>query len=171
MICRVCCGRTTSGSPTGCLPKSNCPTERRSLVGAWFTHEFSVEAAALFNPSAVAHPDQSDLAPGECRFILSLRAVGEGHLSCVEFRTGVMGPGGALRVDDPGRHLEAGRILPTSYDRDVFAAALAGADIDRESSAFVVGRLPARFDGGRARSRAYGPDRGAADPPHRGTHR
>ena len=122
--------------------------ERRSLVGAWFTHEFSVEAAALFNPSAVAHPDQSDLAPGECRFILSLRAVGEGHLSCVEFRTGVMGPGGALRVDDPGRHLEAGRVLPTSYDRDVFAAALAGADIDRESSAFVVGRLPAKFDGG-----------------------
>ena len=52
--------------------------ERRSLVGAWFTHEFAVEAAALFNPSAVVHPDQSGLPPGSCRFILSLRAVGEG---------------------------------------------------------------------------------------------
>jgi len=58
-----------------------------------------------------------------------------------------MGPGGTLRVDDPGRHLESGRVLPTWYDRDAFAAALAGADIDRESSAFVVERLPARFDG------------------------
>jgi predicted GH43/DUF377 family glycosyl hydrolase len=120
--------------------------ERRSLIGAWFTHEFSVEAAALFNPSVVAHPDQSNLAPGECRFIMSLRAVGEGHLSSVEFRAGVLGPDGALRIDDPGPHIEAGRVLPTSYDRELFAAALAGNDIDRESSAFVIGRLPARFD-------------------------
>ena len=82
--------------------------ERRSLVGAWFTHEFAVEAAALFNPSAVVHPDQSGLPPGSCRFILSLRAVGEGHLSSVEFRTGVLGPAGELRIDDPGPHIEAG---------------------------------------------------------------
>ena len=71
--------------------------ERRSLVGACFTHEFSVEAAALFNPSAVVHPDQAGLAPGSCRFILSLRAVGEGHLSSVEFRTGVVGRSGELQ--------------------------------------------------------------------------
>jgi len=120
--------------------------QRRSLVGAWFTHEFSVEAAALFNPSAVAHPDQSGLSPGQCRFVLSLRAVGEGHLSSVEFRTGVLGSAGELRIDDPGPHIEAGRTLPTWYDRGLFAAALAGADIDRESGAFVVGQLPSRFD-------------------------
>ncbi len=120
--------------------------ERRDLIGACFTNEYSVEAAALFNPSVVAHPDQSGLAPGEIRFVMSLRAVGEGHLSSVEFRTGVVGPGQAVRVDDPGPHIESGRVGPTSHDRGVFAALLAEQDVDRESAAFVVGLLPARFD-------------------------
>jgi predicted GH43/DUF377 family glycosyl hydrolase len=119
--------------------------ERCLLVGAWFTHEFSIEAAALFNPSVVVHPDQSGLSPGWCRFVLSLRAVGEGHLSSVEFRTGVVGPAGEVRIDAPGPHVEAGRALPTSHDRGLFARALAGQDIDRESAAFVVAQLPSRF--------------------------
>lgn len=119
--------------------------ERRSLVGAWFTHEFSVEAAALFNPSAVVHPDQSGLAPGSSRFILSLRAVGEGHLSSVEFRTGVVGPGAELSVDDPVPHIEAGHRRETTYRRELFAAELAGTEIDSESAAFVVARLSPRF--------------------------
>jgi predicted GH43/DUF377 family glycosyl hydrolase len=129
------------------VPQDADPSvERRDLIGACFTHEYSVEAAALFNPSVVAHPDQSGLAPGETRFAMSLRAVGEGHLSSVEFRTGVAGPGTALRVDDPGPHIEAGRVRPTSHDRGVFAAMLVEQDVDRESAAFVVGLLPARFD-------------------------
>jgi predicted GH43/DUF377 family glycosyl hydrolase len=119
--------------------------ERRSLVGAWFTHEYSVEAAALFNPSAVVHPDQSGLLPGRLRFILSLRAVGEGHLSSVEFRTGVLGPAGELRIDEPGPHIERGLAFATWYDRAAFAAALGGQDIDRESAAFVISRLAPRF--------------------------
>jgi predicted GH43/DUF377 family glycosyl hydrolase len=121
---------------------------RRSLVGAWFTHEFAVEGAALFNPSMVAHPDQTGLEPGRCRFVLSLRAVGEGHLSSVEFRTGVVGPGFELRVDDPGPYVEAGRTVPSCHDRELFAALLAGEDVDRESAAFVIGNLAARFDDG-----------------------
>lgn len=120
---------------------------RRSLVGAWFTHEYAVEAAALFNPSAVVHPDQSGLPPGRTRFVLSLRAVGEGHLSSVEFRTGVVGPAGELRVDEPGAHVERGRTVATWYERGSFAAALAGQDIDRESAAFVLARLGPRFRG------------------------
>ncbi len=121
--------------------------DRRTLIGAWFTHEFAVEAAALFNPSAVEHPDQTGLAPGWCRFVLSLRAVGEGHLSSVEFRSGVVGPAGELRVDDPGPHIESGATMSTSYDRALFASALVGEDIDPETAAFVVARLPARFHG------------------------
>ena len=62
--------------------------ERELLLGAHFTHEYSFEAAALFNPSIVPHPDQSDLPPGSLRFILSLRATGEGHISSITFRTG-----------------------------------------------------------------------------------
>jgi predicted GH43/DUF377 family glycosyl hydrolase len=120
--------------------------QRRDLIGAWFTHEYAVEAAALFNPSVVAHPDQSGLRPGQCRFVLSLRAVGEGHLSSVEFRSGVVGPGQELRVDDPGPHIEAGRIAPTHYDRELFTALLAAQDVDRESAAFVIAELPPRFD-------------------------
>ncbi len=126
--------------------------EHRALVGAWFTHEYAIEAAALFNPSAVVHPDQSGLAPGWCRFVLSLRAVGEGHLSSVEFRTGVVGPAGELRIDGAGPHIESGRVLPTWYDRELFAAALAGQDIDRESAAFVMDRLPPRFHSGELES-------------------
>src|SRR6476469_6592763 len=63
---------------------------QKLLVGAYFTLEYSLEAAALFNPSIVPHPDQSDLPPGALRFILSLRATGEGHISSVTFRTGVV---------------------------------------------------------------------------------
>jgi predicted GH43/DUF377 family glycosyl hydrolase len=124
--------------------------QRRTLIGAWFTHEYSIEAAALFNPSAVAHPDQSGLAEGQLRFVLSLRAVGEGHVSSVEFRTGVLGPdpagGVALTVDDPGPHVEAGRPGPTVHDRDLFGALLAEAGADGESASFLVAGLPARFD-------------------------
>jgi predicted GH43/DUF377 family glycosyl hydrolase len=120
--------------------------EQRDLIGACFTHEYSVEAAALFNPSVVPHPDQSGLAPGETRFVMSLRALGEGHLSSVEFRSGAVGPGQALRLDDPGPHIETGRVGPTTHDRGVFAAMLAAQDVDRESAAYVVGLLSAWFD-------------------------
>src|SRR5262249_3794751 len=62
--------------------------ERSLLLGAYFSHEYSLEAAALFNPSIVPHPDQSDLPHSSLRFILSLRATGEGHISSITFRTG-----------------------------------------------------------------------------------
>jgi predicted GH43/DUF377 family glycosyl hydrolase len=119
--------------------------ERRRLLGAWFTNEYSVEGAALFNPSAVPHPDQSNLTAGQVRFVLSLRAVGEGHISCVEFRTGVLGPGHELRMEDPGRHIETGRIGPAPYDREVFAAKLTEEGADGESASFLIDRLPSRF--------------------------
>jgi predicted GH43/DUF377 family glycosyl hydrolase len=93
--------------------------ERRLLIGAYLTGEYAVEAAALFNPSAVAHPDQSGLAAGAVRFVLSLRAVGEGHFSTLEFRTGVVGPGHQLRIDDPGPFLDAGQHLPTTDDLEL----------------------------------------------------
>jgi predicted GH43/DUF377 family glycosyl hydrolase len=119
---------------------------QRELIGAFFTNEYAIEGAALFNPSAVAHPDQTSAAPGALRFVMSLRAVGEGHLSSVEFRTGTFGPGDAVRVDDPGEHVETGRVLPTAYDRTLFAAQLTEAGADAESATFIVQRLTARFD-------------------------
>ncbi len=77
------------------------PAQQR-LIGAYFSQEYAYEAAALFNPSAVEHPDQSGLADGAIRFVMTLRGVGEGHVSSVTFRTGMWTPGGSLTIDDPG---------------------------------------------------------------------
>lgn len=79
-----------------------CNDAQRRLIGAYFSQEYAYEAAALFNPSAVLHPHQVDVADGEVRFVLSLRGIGEGHLSSVTFRTGRWTPGGTLSIDDPG---------------------------------------------------------------------
>ena len=76
---------------------------QRSLIGAYFLHEYSFEAAALFNPSIVRHPDQSGAPAGGCRFILSLRAVGEGHISSLTFRSGAIGADGGVTVDPTAR--------------------------------------------------------------------
>jgi predicted GH43/DUF377 family glycosyl hydrolase len=76
---------------------------QRQLVGAFFMHEYSFESAALFNPSIVAHPDQSGVANGGLRFILSLRAVGEGHVSSLTFRSGVVAADGAVSMDPTAR--------------------------------------------------------------------
>jgi predicted GH43/DUF377 family glycosyl hydrolase len=69
------------------------------LIGAYFSEEYAFEAAALFNPSIVLHPDQAGIAAGSVRFILSLRGVGEGHVSSVTFRTGICGADGAITID------------------------------------------------------------------------
>ena len=78
---------------------------QRQLVGAYFVHEYSFEAAALFNPSIVAHPDQSGAPEGGRRFILSLRAVGEGHISSLTFRSGSIAADGSVtrRPERPSR--------------------------------------------------------------------
>ena len=82
---------------------TNFSTIQRQLVGAYFLHEYSFEASALFNPSIVAHPDQSGAPEGGRRFILSLRAVGEGHVSSLTFRSGSIAPGGGVTVDPTAR--------------------------------------------------------------------
>jgi predicted GH43/DUF377 family glycosyl hydrolase len=84
--------------------------ERRLLIGACFIHEYSFEASALFNPSIVAHPNQSELTTGELRFVLSLRATGEGHVSSVAFRSGVVDPEGEVRMDPPSRYAIAAAL-------------------------------------------------------------
>jgi predicted GH43/DUF377 family glycosyl hydrolase len=76
---------------------------QRQLIGAYFLHEYSFEAAALFNPSIVSHPDQTGAEPGGRRFILSLRAIGEGHVSSLTFRSGFIAADGNVGVDLPAR--------------------------------------------------------------------
>ena len=126
----------------GGVPPSS---ERRLLIGASFTSEYSVEAAAVCNPSIVLAPDQDGLAPGEARFVMSLRGIGEGHLSCIEFRTGVVGAGGEVDLDDPGPFLVPGRPASPLYDRELFRGKVAASSHPAESASFVLDSLPARF--------------------------
>ncbi len=82
------------------LPKDIVISEIRSLVlGAYFSKEYSIQSAALFNPSMVAHPNQNGLETGEKRFIISLRSVGEGHISSIEFRSGIVDAKGNISLD------------------------------------------------------------------------
>jgi predicted GH43/DUF377 family glycosyl hydrolase len=117
---------------------------RRQLIGAYFTQEYALEAAALFNPSMVAHPDQAGCQPGEVRFIMSLRAVGEGHLSSIEFRTGTISASG-IRLDPSGHFPETGNTLPVPLCRDLFRAKLADIVAEDENARFLWGVLPSRF--------------------------
>jgi len=106
----------------GLLP-TNQPLsqDRKLLIGAYFTHEYSLEAAALFNPSIVPHPDQTGLPPGTLRFILSLRATGEGHISSITFRTGVIDGQGKITVHPPSRYVTTpDHIPPISYNKEIF---------------------------------------------------
>ena len=117
---------------------------RRQLIGAYLTQEYALEAAALFNPSMIAHPDQAGCQPGEARFIMSLRAVGEGHMSSIEFRTGTVGESG-IRLDPPGQFPDTGRALPVPHDRDLFRAKLADLGAEDENARFLWDLLPSRF--------------------------
>jgi len=83
---------------------------QRQLIGAYFLNEYSFEASALFNPSIVPHPDQSGIPTGSLRFILSLRAVGEGHVSSLTFRSGTVATDGSLTVDPTVRLASSPRI-------------------------------------------------------------
>lgn len=77
---------------------------RKLLLGAYFTKEYSIQAAALFNPSIVPHPDQENLHPGELRFIMSLRATGEGHISSIVFKTGIVDDQANITLDESSRY-------------------------------------------------------------------
>lgn len=95
------------------------------MVGAFFSLEYSVEAAAFFNPSMVQHPDQSDLPRGSVRFILSFRAVGEGHISSVVFRSGVINAQGHIVFEPVTNYVQTPEVLEDpKYDKYVFGLKL-----------------------------------------------
>jgi predicted GH43/DUF377 family glycosyl hydrolase len=118
----------------------------RTLIGAYFSHEFAVEAAALCNPSMVPHPDQSALAPGELRVAISLRQIGEGHISSIGFCTAVLGPDDRIRLEPRTGPLMIGQRVGAKHMRHQLSAALADTEFDNESSAYVLSALPERYD-------------------------
>ncbi len=120
--------------------------ERERLIGAYFTQEYSIEGASLCNPSLVPAQDQSGLPQGALRFIMSLRAVGEGHLSSIEFRSGVIESDGKIVFDPTSPLVTSGRrALNPSYSKDVFALKLEDLGVQNEISRAVLDPLPSRF--------------------------
>src|SRR5262245_19205588 len=128
------------------LTDAKLSEERELLLGAYFTHEYALEAAALFNPSIVPHPDQSDLPPGSLRFILSLRATGEGHISSVTFRTGFLDANCNIMVNTPTRHcLEPAQAPSGSYEKNLFERKLRELGLSGEFTVQVLNGLADTF--------------------------
>ena len=132
-------------SDRGCRQELSEP--KRLLIGACFFAEYSLESAALFNPSIVPHVDQEGLPKGALRFVLSLRATGEGHISSITFRTGVIGPDNEIEIDEPTGFLTEARQVPNSiYQKEIFARKLNELGLSCEFSHRVTDQLPPSFD-------------------------
>ena len=120
--------------------------QRRLLIGSYFLAEYSLESAALFNPSIVPHPDQTGLPPGALRFILSLRATGEGHISSITFRTGVIHPDQRIEVFTPSGFLTEPRQIPNPlYEKALFGRKLSELGLASEFTGRVMDKLGESF--------------------------
>jgi predicted GH43/DUF377 family glycosyl hydrolase len=122
-------------------------TTQKMLIGSYFTMEYSIEAAAFFNPSIVEDPDQSRIGFGEKRVILSFRATGEGHISSIVFRSAIIDQNNTINVEPPGRMLDAPEHVRNHvYKKDTFLAKL-GEMQNMETAAYAVieGKLTKTF--------------------------
>ena len=125
-------------------PEATLSVARRLMLGASFTHEYSIEAAALCNPSAVLVPELA--ANGDARFVMSVRGIGEGHRSSIGFRTGTITASGVVTIDAPGPFPQIGHATTGYNNRSVVHAKLAELDDDHENAAYVLDPLPSQFD-------------------------
>lgn len=121
--------------------------EQQALIGSYFTHEYSPEAAALFNPSIVPHLDQTNLPEGSLRFILSLRATGEGHISSITFRTGVVSAQHRITLSSPVRFVtEPERMPDSTFENALFGRKLQEAGLQSSFCRRVLSQLGETFD-------------------------
>jgi predicted GH43/DUF377 family glycosyl hydrolase len=119
---------------------------RRLLIGSYFLAEYSLESAALFNPSIVPHTDQTGLPAGALRFILSLRATGEGHISSITFRTGVIHGDHRIEVFTPTGFLNEPRQIPNpEYEKPLFERKLSELGLTGEFRRRVMSKLGESF--------------------------
>jgi predicted GH43/DUF377 family glycosyl hydrolase len=119
---------------------------RRMLIGAYLTAEYSIESAALFNPSIVPHHSQRNLPAGAVRFIMSLRATGEGHVSSIVFRTGVIYSDHRIQIDPCSRLTRPGRVVPDKqYEKALFRRKLNDIGVYEAVADLVLDRLADSF--------------------------
>ncbi len=120
---------------------------RKLLLGAYFTHEYSIESAAFFNPSMVEDVDQSNLQEGELRVIISFRAVGEGHISSVVFRRGILSNENDIRIMPAGSYIEEAETIHSAiYQKKLFLKKAIENGVNREFLQTVEENLGSQFD-------------------------
>ena len=120
--------------------------ERQLLIGALFSGEYALESAAIFNPSLVPHPDQSGVPAGGLRFIMSLRATGEGHISSIEFRAGTIAPDGKIALDPTSRFVTEPEIVPDpDYPKKRFLVKLQELGCPDDHAVAVMSGLGEKF--------------------------
>jgi beta-1,2-mannobiose phosphorylase / 1,2-beta-oligomannan phosphorylase len=115
---------------------------KRLLIGSFFTMEYSIESAALFNPSVVEHPDQTELEEGQMRIIVSFRATGESHISSIVFRSGIIDKDYNLHFDSQGKYISEAEIIKGHvYDKKEFIILLHEHDIFNDISTEILNKL------------------------------
>lgn len=120
--------------------------EQKLLIGSCLTSEYALEAAALLNPSIVPHPDQSDVPAGSLRFVMSLRAIGEGHISSLTFRTGIIDQDSRIQLDQPSGFVSiAKQVVNAQYNKNCFAQKLYEMGLDNGFSQAVLVSLADTF--------------------------
>ena len=120
--------------------------ERRLLIGSYFTMEYAIESAALFNPSIVLHPNQGGVPEGSPRFIMSLRATGEGHVSSIVFRTGIADADGHITFDPPSKYVAKMRVKTDKrFDKHLFFLKLIEMAAYSDAARVVLDELPDSF--------------------------
>lgn len=122
-------------------------THRKLLIGSYFTHEYSIESAAFFNPSIVEDPDQSDLEEGEKRLIISFRAVGEGHISSIVFRRALIDRQNNITVIPVGDYIDEAEVIRNAtYNKKLFLDKGLMSLIDKDVLEKLNAKLDDQFD-------------------------
>lgn len=117
------------------------------LIGAYFTHEYSIESAAFFNPSIIEDPDQTDLVEGDKRVIISFRAVGEGHISSIVFRRALIDAKNNIQVLPVGNYVDEAEVIRNAiYVKKMFLKKAAYAQIDESVLQEIEAKLEDRFE-------------------------
>ncbi len=120
--------------------------EKKLLIGAYFTMEYAIEAAALFNPSIVEDPDQSGTGPGQKKVIVSLRATGESHISSLVFRNGILDEEGNISIAPPGKFISEGIITKKNIDnKQLFDQKLSQMRLPEDIYARILDQLNGPF--------------------------
>ena len=127
------------------LVTEDASRDRQLLIGAYLTQEYAIEGAAYFNPSIVSYPHEQDPKADVLRFIMSVRAVGEGHISTVVFRSGSIGADGSVTVDNPSPYASIRANRYTVLRRRYVRQSAVEAGIDCTDLELVLGMLPDKF--------------------------